>query len=902
MRIVDSPLRSTRRSKPEWLFPRVGIITLCLGLLALGAPSEFADAQVRPIYGRGAQELTHRLERLTTISSAMHIGAHPDDEDSALIARLARGNRARIAYLSLNRGEGGQNVIGPELFEALGVIRSEELLQARRLDGGDQFFTRAVDYGFSKTLKEASQKWDEDALLGDIVRAIRRYRPLVLIARFTGTPADGHGQHQLAGYLSPLAYRAAGDPSRFPEHLEEGLRPWQPLKLYVSEGFRPHPDNPPSLYVDTGGYDPVYGRTYFEIAMEGRSQHRSQGMGTIELRGAQRSGMRLLESERGADAENTGVFDAIDTSITGIAAVSGLPKDALRDELREIATVAREALERYQPRAPQELLPLLAKGVRDVRAARARLADMQSVSGQARSEADFLLSQKEEEFIGALIAARGLVLDALSDRETVTPGSSLLVSVRAFYPPGDPIHMNVELDVPEGSRVEPASRPEPQGRFRFRQEKGEQESYFRVGIAGGATPSGPYFLRSDKQNDMYVWGNEDYRGEPFAPASFRARVVLDISGVSVTRDLAILHRRSERDRGELRRNVQVVPRVSMNIEPTLSVVPLGPQGSDVNTRTLAVQITNHSTEPSQGSVSLQVPQGWKVQPESATFSLAREGQSASMNFEVEIPAGAEAGAQTLTAQALVEAQAYDQSMQTIAYPHMQTHRLYRAASSVMQLVDLKLDDLRVGYVMGSGDKVPEAIRRMGIPLNLLSPEELATGNLSAYDTIVVGIRASQVRPDFVSSHGRLLDFVRAGGTLITQYQQTDYVRKELAPFPIKMERPENYSNHRITDETAAMTILEPDHPAFNRPNRINDTDWNGWVQERSLYHFSEWDDAYTPLIESADPDEAPHRGSLLVAEFGEGHYVYSGISFFRQLPAGVPGAYRLFANLLSLGH
>jgi LmbE family N-acetylglucosaminyl deacetylase len=378
--------------------PRV--LSLSAATLAAAALLLYSavDAQVRPVYDRGAAGLTQILERLQTTASALHTAAHPDDEDSAFIARTARGDHARVAYLSLNRGEGGQNIIGTELFDGLGVIRTEELLQARRLDGGEQFFTRTFDYGFSKTRAEAAAKWNEREVLGDMVRVIRMFRPLVIYSRWQGTPADGHGQHQLAGYLSPLAFKAAGDPDEFPEQITEGLRPWQAKKFYRGTGFRPDPANPPTLQVQTGLFDPVLGRTFAEISAEGRSQHKSQEMGTIEPRGPQTSNLRLVESLVQAPTPERSIFDGIDVTVPGLAALAGLPAGMLRAELGAIDAAARKALAEYEPLDPAAIVPALADGLRATRAARAALRTG-TASADARAEAEFLLALKEQDFV-----------------------------------------------------------------------------------------------------------------------------------------------------------------------------------------------------------------------------------------------------------------------------------------------------------------------------------------------------------------------------------------------------------------------------------------------------------------------------------------------------------------------
>lgn len=849
-------------------------------------------AQVRPTYSEGVAGLLQKLRALQTTASLLYVAAHPDDEDSALIARLTRGDHTRTAYLSLNRGEGGQNIIGLELFEALGVIRTEELLQARALDGGRQLFTRSFDYGFSKTLAEARAKWDEEAILGDVVRAIRIFRPLVVAARFSGTPADGHGQHQFAGAITPLAFAVAADPTRFPEQIAEGLRPWQAKKLYQGQTFRDTGVDYP-LEVDTGRYDPTLGRSYFEIAMQGRSQHKSQQMGVLELRGRHASRLRLIESHVAPiGPTDESLFDGIDTSVPGLGRVVGMPRDVLQAELQAIERASRRAMRDFDALAPSVVAPALSEGLTAVRTARAALA-ASGLDAAVRFEADFLLVRKAEQFEAALVQAVGLVVDVLSDRETVVPGEPVGIAVNAFVPDTAPVTIvSGRVEAPEGWTVEaaPDLRIGPRERFPFFQETADRSDKFRVSVPPSAAVTTPYWLEAPRDGDMFEWTEAMPRTDPFGPSAIVGVVEFDVEGARVRVRRPVQYRFADRIRGELRRPVSVVPAVSVEVSPELDIVPLAAAGRP---RPVSVRVVSHASSPLAGVVRLQAPAGWAVEPAETAFELPAQGAATAVAFRVTPPSGGAAGAHRIAAEAVVNGERFTRSMRTIAYPHIQTHRLYEPAEVTAQLVDLEVAPVSVGYVMGSGDAVPEAIRQMGLEVTMLEADALSTGDLRAYDTIVVGIRASQTRPDFVANHGRLLEYVEAGGTLIVQYQQNDYVQRGLPPFPAEMST-------RVTDETAQVRILEPAHPAFTYPNRISLADWDGWVQERNLYAFSTFDDRYVPLLETADPGEPPQRGGQVIAAIGNGHYVYTAYSWFRELPAGVPGAYRLFANLLSL--
>jgi LmbE family N-acetylglucosaminyl deacetylase len=876
------------------------LLALAAGVLSLARGP--VVAQVRPIYDRGAAGLTHVLQRLQTTASVLHTGAHPDDEDSAFIAAMARREHARVAYLSLTRGEGGQNLIGPELFEALGVIRSEELLQARRLDGGEQFFTRAIDFGFSKTRAETAGKWTEREVLDDMVRVIRMFRPLVIVARFQGTDADGHGHHQMAGHLTPLAFRAAASPNEFTHHFAEGLRPWQARTLL--RGLRAGP-----IVSAAGELDPVIGRTYAEIAAEGRSQHKSQEMGTIEPRGDVRSYFRMVAAVQpdgtilepaSNDTPAAGrVLDGIDVTIAGVARLAGLPDDALRVELQEVAVAAKRALDDYDALRPEGIVPALTAGLRATRAARTAVARL-AADERARTEADFLLAIKEREFSDAIARAAGVVIDALASQETVPQGTSVGVTIRAFYGERAPARVTASNVVaPDGWSVERrAAAPPAAGRGQgpgFGSERAEYAQEFTVSVPANAPPTQPYFLAGPRDGNRYSWAAGAPKAMPFEEGPLVASVTLDVDGTAVVLSKRVDYRVGDRIRGELRRNVNVVPAITVAVDSPLLVVPLG--GTASRHRVVVTASSHLAQESTNAAVRLRLPAGWTAAPAEAAVTLPARGR-VSTTFTITAPATRVAGRAEIVAEASARGAVYAQDVQTIAYPHIEPHRLYRPAAAVAQVFDVKVAPVRVGYVMGSGDQVPDALVRLGVDVTLVDTETLARGDLSRFDTIVVGVRASEARPDFAAEHARLMDYVSRGGTLIVQYQQTDYVARNLPPYPAAATQ--GPANPRVTDETATVAMLVPQHPVFTFPNRITAADFDGWVQERNLYSLPSVDPRFTALLETADPGEAPQRGGEVYAEIGKGRYVYTSFAWFRQLPAGVPGAYRQFANLVSL--
>lgn len=863
---------------------RVATLTLVavLPLLAIDVM-----AQVRAEYDRGASALSRQLQRLQTTASVLHTGAHPDDEDSALVAYHARHDHARTAYLSLTRGSGGQNIIGSEQADLLGVIRTEELLQARRLDGAQQLFTRANDFGFSKQRDEGARLWDEQAVLGDMVRAIRRFRPTVVVSRWNGTPSDGHGHHQFAGYLAPLAVYAAADPARYPEQIEEGLLPWQASKFYVGERLADDPIAAGLLVTDTGRLDPVSGRSYFQIGMRGRSQQKTQQMGTLELHGEQSSGLRLVESRIDAPHRESGIFDGIDTRISAISDFEEQLSSELAVSLRELERLAAGALKAYQPLQPALLVAPLSEGLATARSARrlARSADAQR-----------LLDEKIEEFQAALVMAAGITVDALSDRETVVPGSDLQVAIRVYQLDGSVATLSdAALEMPAGWHSASADLEYLSNEQRARRRERPDAQYsFIVGVPAVAVPTEPYWLARPRARFDYDWSQAgEVRTEPFAPPLLMATVDLEIGGqpVSVTRE--VQHRYVDRIRGEIRRRLDVVPAVSVEPTTRLKIIALSARSG---THEMLLTVRNHSTSSVSGETALVIPDGWTVVPSSQSFSLLAQPATTTLSFEVTIPDRVAAGGYRLKAVADVDGMAFDQAMRVISYPHIQTHRVYEDAVTDFEIIDVDVAPVHIGYVMGSGDQVPDALRLMGLDVTLLDDDALTSGDLAQFDTIVIGIRASQTRPAYVANNQRLLDFVRAGGTMIVQYQQPDFAAQGLAPYPVSMD-----GSVRVVDETAAVTILEPAHPVFNFPNRIGPADFEDWVQERNNYNITDFDrDRYLPLTESHDPGDPRSDGAMLYARIGDGHYVYTSYSWFRQLPNGTPGGYRIFANLLSL--
>ena len=846
-----------------------------------------ATAQIRPVYDQGALGLGRLLKRLNTSASVMMIGAHPDDEDTALLSYLARGENARTAYLSLTRGDGGQNILGTELGEALGVIRTEELLQARKLDGAEQYFTRAYDYGFSKTLAEAKQKWDEKIILCDVVRVIRNFRPLVVVSQFSGTPADGHGQHQYAGYISPLAVKAAADATQ----CKDAGEVWQVKKFYI----RHRGTGEPTLRINTGKYDALLGRSYFEIAMEARSQHRSQEQGVLELKGDQFSGLNLV----GGDTKETGIFDGLDTAISGISQFAEVSNPIVDSNLKKAETLLSEAAREYDPHNPGKLIAKLEEANSAIAGATIFIKPLLSDDTMGQLEpgpigpqpfnenAKFLLQKKGEEIDDAILKAAGIRIDVLADREMAVPGDTVGTTINVFYATDRKIRTRGVSGC--GTPIENAGGG-VDARPGVRREIAAVSRSFELRIPFDTPPTQPYWLVEPRKKDLFGAETRNDFTLPFETA-LKCEIELEIDDSTFFIERPIEFRYADDTRGEIRRNVAVVPVISVEVDQSLLIVPFS---NRPQTKQVAVSVINQSNKTVSGAASLKINSGatWKYTTASGTFDLKKKGERTTTVFNVTIPAGTKPGNYQIVGNVMIGETLVSSTMHTIAYPHIQTHRFYRPAATAVSVFDLKVTPARIGYIAGSGDQIPEAIRQIGLGVELLDEKYLSSGDLSRFDVIVAGIRVSEVRPDFAANNQRLLDWVKNGGTMIVQYQRPVYAQQNLTPLPAQM-------GPRVSDENAKVTILQPTHPIFNVPNKITDADFEGWVQERNLYNFSTMDEKYTGLLESHDAGEPENKGGLVVADIGKGKYIYCSYSLFRQLPAGVPGAYRLLANMLS---
>ena len=816
-----------------------------------------------PVFS-GTPEIEQSLHKLNELGSVLMIGAHPDDERTPVLAYFARGRHMRTAYLSATRGEGGQNLIGSEQGAQLGIIRTQELLAARRIDGAEQFFTRAIDFGFTRTPEETLQKWGRERLLSDMVWVIRSYRPDVIILCFTGTPRDGHGQHQASSIVGKEAFEVAGDPTRFPEQLKY-VQPWKAKRLALSVfnfppqgqpglpagAAPPQPDGPPlptgpRVNDDTGAFNPVLGYSYEEIAGMSRSQHRSQGMGNVPRVGSVESGYVILS---GAPTTKD-LFDGIDTTW------NRLPGGAA------VGAILAEAIRAFEPAHPEKVAPALVK-------ARALIAAIN----------DPLAKIKLAELDEAIASCAGLYVEAQAREPEVTPGAKLAVTTTLLDRSSVPIRL-------EGARFEgmfTGDLPVEAATLEFNKNKvlkAERQ------VPGSQPYTQPYWLLKAPSNDVYTVDDQTKIGLADNPPILQVRLRLSLDGTPFELVRPVQYRYADRAQGERVRPLVVIPPVAVNLPEAVAVFP------NADSRKVEVSVRANVAK-AEGSVRLEVPMGWKVEPKSSPFHIPSAGEQQELTFTITPP-------QTdttawLQAVASVAGRDIDSGVQVISYPHIPDQTLLITSDVKLVRADIHVTAHKIGYIMGAGDEMPDALRQMGVDVTLLSQSDLEKGDLTRFDAIVAGVRAYNVRPDIRTNQQRLLDYVKSGGVYIVQYNTGD---TSLNVGPYAFTAPPG-SKYRVTVEESPVTFTHVDSRLLQAPNHITPKDFDGWVQERGLYFASKWDPRYETVLSTKDPGEEAIAGGELWTHYGKGVYIFTAYSWFRQLPSGVPGAYRLFANLLS---
>lgn len=814
------------------------IPALLIAIAAYGQPPPIPDAAGIEI----------ALEKLNTLGSVLYIAAHPDDENTAALAWLSKGRKYRTAYLSLTRGDGGQNLIGTEKGVEIGILRTQELLAARRIDGAEQYFSRAIDFGFSKTPEETYEFWGKDQILADMVRVIRKLRPDIIATRFPPGASGGHGNHTASAALAQEAFHAAADPSRFPEQLQY-VRPWQTRRLYWN-GFGGGQQGGTTVRVDIGGFDPLLGESYPEMAARSRSMHKTQGFGAAGRRGARYENFMLVEG----DAPSGDLFDGIDTTwnrIPGGAAI-GMMLD--------------EIIAAYDPRDPSQSIPAL-------------LRVYERMNGLGDNT---WVEQKQGELRDVIRMCAGLWMEAIGDDYSVAPGDILPVRTTLVNRSGQPFTLEkVGFTTGTADTVVGAALA-----------NNDPVTIQRtLSIPGDSPISQPYWLRGEPSAGAFDIPDQRLVGLAENPPPVSAVLTIRSGGALLEYRIPVLYRWTDRVDGEKYRRLEIRPPVTLNIDEKVAVF------TDNTPRTVTIRVKGQSAGVS-GQIRLRAPAGWRVSPAAAPFSLADKYGETIAEFQVSPPAGSDgaASSEVLAVEATVNGATYDKGLVEISYPHIGTETYFPDARITAVKIPMAKPEGTIGYIMGAGDEIPACLRNLGYDVTELDDNMLENADLSQFDAIITGVRAYNTRTRLPYAQPRLMEYVRDGGTMIVQYNVTaGLLTRDIGPYPFTI------SSDRITDEAAHISFTDPDNQLRHFPNEITDADFDGWVQERGLYFANSWDDAYQTVFTGHDPGESDLAGGELFARYGDGVFIYTGYAWFRQLPAGVPGAYRLFVNMIEAG-
>jgi LmbE family N-acetylglucosaminyl deacetylase len=879
-------------------FGIIAVALPCLILQPSSAPAAGPGALEPLDLDRGATGLGLALRRVGATARVLYVTAHPDDEHNGMLVRLSRGLGLRTALLTVTRGEGGQNAIGPELFDALGVLRTGELLALHRYDGVEQYFGRAYEFGYSFSVEETFAKWGREDVLGDVVRVLRSFRPdVILTLPLQGT---GGGQHHHAvAQLARDAFRVAADPTRF---AAQGLPAWQARKLYEGGigGFGG--DDKAGLRVPTGVYDPLLGMTWQQLGIRARTMHRCQGMGQLGADPGPAEGrFRLVDAEPAPNGPEADVLDGIETTLAGLGRFApGNPR--LAAALAGLDPGFADARGAFQARAPESAVVPLAAALGAVRTLRSELAALVP-DAHARAELDGRLRDEEADVEAALAHALGLSFEARADDGLVAPGETLGVTVALSHAaPVAPDVEAIELEAPAGWTVERRDgQPGPPAAGAPRRAR------FALTVADDARPSQPYWRRQAGR-DRHELLAPAAETRPFSPPPVLARARLRVAGVATSLSAPVVWRyEGPFVGGERRHELTVVPELSLRLTPEVVALPVAGPAKRVEVR---VSVRSFSRRAAPAEVRLEVPAGFAVEPAAVTLVFAVEGEEAVARFRVTPPRGLRPGTLALRAVATRAGRGHRDGVQAVDYDHVERRQLLRPAEVRLLALDVRTTPgVSVGYVMGSGDALADAIEQLGVPLARLSADDLLFSDLARYSTIVLGVRAYETRADLRSAHGRLMRWVEAGGHLVVQYNRAAMNRlAPEAPAPPEgasspyVPYPAAVTPERISDETTPLRLLAPAHPLFTTPNRMAEADWSGWVQERGIQLIAPKDERYQELVAATDPfpyNAGEKRGLLTEARVGKGTWTYVGLVLFRQVPSGVPGGWRLLANLVS---
>jgi LmbE family N-acetylglucosaminyl deacetylase len=846
----DSSERSTvtdrRYSNCRW---RVAVVAM---ILAIGGTLHSADTP--PLLSSeqmNASEIKLALQKLNVLGRVLYIAAHPDDENTNLMAFWSNGSLYDAAYLSVTRGDGGQNILGPELGERLGVIRTEELLDARRTDHARQFFTRALDFGFSKTADETLHIWDHDKILADVVWVIRNFRPDVIVTRFSPEDDKTHGHHTASAILAQEAFAAAADPNRFPDQLAF-VKPWQATRLVwnTSPFFftnRNLPFDPTGLTVlEAGGYNPLLGKAYTEIAAASISMHKSQGVGGLPRRGSRKEYFKPLKGK----PMTSSLFEDIDTTWSRIP-----NSESAAAEIREI-------ISKFSPADPAASVPDLLK-------LRQALGKIQSGSW---------IPEKKAELNRIIAACLGLHAEASTATETFSPGQTASIKLEAINRSNIPVTLQ-EVRFPHTGESNKIDATLPSNELVTKD--------LSYKIPNDAPYSQPYWLRKPATLGTFTVEDQKLIGLPENPPALPVEIILQVNGQELRYIVDTKYRSADAVAGELPRPLVIAPPAFVNVADSVFIFPTN------EPKPVSVRVTA-ATGAVKGELKLNVPQAWEASPASVPVDLKTANAEMVATFNVKPPN--QNGEGTLRAIVSIDGRDYSLGRVRISYPHIGVQTLMPPAQAKLVRADILKKGDRIGYIPGAGDDVPESLKQIGYSVKMLSEYEITAKNLEQFSAVVLGIRAYNTQDRISNWLPELFDYVKNGGLAIAQYNTTaDLKTNQFGPYPLEISR------DRVTDENAPVRVLAPNNPLMNAPNKITLKDFDGWVQERGLYFPNKWDPAWTPILSCNDPKEKPLDGGLLVAKSGKGFFIYTSYSWFRQLPAGVPGAYRLFANMLSLG-
>lgn len=814
--------------------------------------NSFAQQPKKPT----AVDIYSQIQKLNFLGSVLYIAAHPDDENTRLISYMANHQKARTGYLSLTRGDGGQNLIGTELRELLGVIRTQELIEARKIDGGEQFFSRANDFGYSKVPNETLKVWNKDEVLSDMVYVIRNFQPDVIITRFDHrSPGTTHGHHTSSAMLAQEAFDIAIDKNTYPYQLSL-VKTWQPKRLlfnvswwfYGGKDKFDKADKSNLISIPTGIYYQSLGKSNQEIAALSRSRHQSQGFGSTGARGEDLEYLELIKGT--TPKEKANLFEGIDTSWNRVKGGNA------------IGNILKNVEKSFDFKNPSASIPELVKAYSLIQ----------------KLEDEHWRTVKSREIKDIIAACAGLFLEAVAENNETTPGSTIQLKLEAINRSNIPIEFTSIKMLPEGKEF-------PQHKTLAR--NANETIEISIMIPQNISYTDPYWLKKEGTVGMYRVDEQKNIGIPDIIREVKAEFVITINEVALTYDRLVVYKYNDEVKGEVYKPFDIVPDVTTTFTDKVKIF------NNNKSKSIGVKIKAGKNNV-KGNLHLEVPNGWKVSPAEIPFEMNRKGAEKTVTFEIIPPSNAsEIEAKAI---AIIEGKTFDKEQIIINYEHISNQQVLKTSSAKLIKLDIKTGSEKIAYIMGAGDEVPEYLAQMGYEVSIVKPSDISKEKLQPFDVVIVGIRAYNTVEELQFKQSILFDFVKEGKTMIVQYNTTGkFVTKEIAPYTLKISR------DRVTEEDAEVRFLEPDHKVLNSPNKITSEDFTGWVQEQGLYYPDEWDKAFTPILSSNDNGENPKNGALLIANYGKGYYIYTGLSFFRELPAGVSGAYRLLANMISIG-